>query len=177
MDFDLFRRKATLVLIFQSDRALMETMDQLSVTDLGHMLDFGHAALITGGEEPMIVNNNVSVREGGLSGVMIGATLMMLGFVQFGALDLSKLGSIMAIGMAALMGGILGGLMGYLIAFLIGFGFSQALLAEVGSQLMSGEIALLLQMPERQITRLQAGLVDLQVNVQNLGGRSLQRHV
>ncbi|HEX3052025.1 MAG TPA: hypothetical protein VHP83_15305 [Aggregatilineaceae bacterium] len=166
-----------MVLIFHSDQALIETMDQLSITDLGHMLDFGHAALITGGEAPSIVNNNVSVREGGLSGAMIGTTLMMLGFVQFGVLDLSKLGSILAIGMAALTGGLIGGLIGYLVAFWIGFGFSKALLYEVGSQLTSGEVALLLQMPDRHVARLQAGLVDLQVNVQNLSGRSLQRHV
>jgi hypothetical protein len=164
---DLFRRRATLVAIFESRPALLAAMDHLLAEGLGGMLDIGHAALIvrTGGEPPAIINNNVTAREAWVAGAIGGAAMLALGCIQYGALDLPGPQAFLAVALAAAAGAALGALAGAVVANRITFGFRDVLLQSTAAELESGQVALLLQVRPGHLAALRAKLVELQARI------------
>src|SRR3989304_5357125 len=136
------QHRITLVVVFDSLRALVEAMDDVLARGLGELLDIGHAAVIARPDEsaPVIVNNNVTPQEGTISGAMIGASLMALGTVQLGALDLPRAGAALAVSLGILGGGALGGGIGRAVAERVEFGFRQELLDEIAGRRAMGEV-------------------------------------
>jgi hypothetical protein len=147
---------------------LVAVMDRLLVQGLSDRLDMGHAALIeqTANGQPVIVNNNVTSREGLISGAMIGGSILALGVIQLDALRLPDLEALAAISVSILLGCGLGGLIGHLVTFSIGFGFQLDLLNSVARQLASGEVVLLLQVRHKDVAILERELVTLKAQVQ-----------
>jgi hypothetical protein len=146
-------RKAVLVVIFESRQALIETM----AGRVSDWLDIGHAALIVRAEgaEPVIVNNNVTAHEGAIAGALLGASMLALGVVQQGALDLPRLGALLAVLLSGLAGAAVGILVGYFVAQRVGFGFSPQLLQSTAHRLAAGQVALVLQVRQSHVARLE----------------------
>jgi uncharacterized membrane protein len=153
---------------FESREMLVEVMDQLLVRGMSDRLDIGHAALIeqTTSGQPIIVNNNVTSREGFISGAMIGASIFTLGVIQLNALDLPEFEALVVISLSIVLGCGLGGLIGHLVTFSIGFGFHPDLLASMGRQLRPGEVVLVLQVRHKDASILERELVTLKAQLQ-----------
>jgi len=164
---DLFRRRATLVAIFESRPALIAAMDRLLGEGLGSVLDIGHAALIvrTGGEPPAIINNNVTAREAWVAGAIGGAAMLALGCIQYGALDLPGPQAFLAVALAAAAGAAIGVLTGAVVANRVTFGFRDALLQSTAGELKPGQVALLVQVRPGHLPVLRAKLVALQARI------------
>ena len=142
-----FASRSTLVFCFDSRHALLEAVDDMFSHGIADLMDIGHAALIIqpANADPVIVNNNVTAREGLISGGMIGAALAGLGAIQSGATILPGISATLAVLVFALLGAVIGGAIGRLVAVRIVFGFDPAILQRTADQLSAGEIALLLQ--------------------------------
>jgi len=161
---DIFRRRAPLVAIFPTHRALGEALDHVLDLGLGDVLDIGHAALIACDErgEVQTVNNNVTPREGLYSGMTLGATIAGLVMLQLGALELPKVAGIAALALSLLLGAGIGGALGQMVAALVGFGFDPDLLRSIERRLQPGQVALLLQVRPRHIPLLRRELNALE---------------
>ncbi len=151
-----FKRRAVLVVTFPSRRALHETIARLMSQGMGDDLDIGHAALISRSQDGGISvhNNSVTAREGWISGMMLGATIMALGAVQYGALDIHGAGAALVLGISFVSGGLLGSWIGYMAARWIGLGFEPALLQDIANRLADGEVVLVLQVRRTQAAAL-----------------------
>lgn len=143
----IFKQRVVLVVTFPSRRTLHETLARLMRQGMVENLDIGHAALITRSQDGTLSvhNNSVTAREGWISGMMLGATIMALGAVQYGALDTNGVGAALVLGISFVIGGLLGSLLGYMAARWIDFGFDPALLQDIVNRLVEGEVALVLQ--------------------------------
>jgi uncharacterized membrane protein len=164
----LFRRRVILVITFESRDKLVEVMDRLLAQGFSNRLDMGHAALIEqkADGQPVIENNNVTSREGLISGAMIAAAILTLGVIQLGALRLPDLEALAAISVSILLGCGLGGLIGQCVTSSIGFGFQPDLLNSAARQLAAGEVVLLLQVRHQDVSILEQELVILKAQVQ-----------
>lgn len=170
----LLRHRTTLVVVFQSRQALSTAIDTLMAQGTGHLLDIGHGALIMQhpDQQPTIINNNVTLREGAISGGMIGAAIMGLTAVQRGALSLSDAAAA-AILFCLIGGAVLGSVIGYLAARWVGFGFRQNLVEEIAARLSAGEAALVLQIRYADKTLLQQQLNELGAKVETLASSNV----
>lgn len=159
----LFRRRTILMITFESRDMLVEIMDHLLVRGMSDHLDIGHAALVeqTTSRQPIIVNNNVTSREGFISGAMIGASILTLGMIQLDALSLPEFEALLVISVSIVFGGGLGALIGQLVTASIGFGFQSDLLMSVARQLTPGEVVLVLQVRPKDASILEQELVTL----------------
>ena len=108
----------------------------------------------------MIVNNNVTAREGLISGGMVGAALAGLGAIQLGATILPGISATLAVLLLALVGALIGGGIGRLVAVRIVFGFDPAVLEKTAERLRAGEIALLLQVRTVNVPAIRDALLD-----------------
>lgn len=144
---ETLRRRTTLVAVFKTQRALVETLDHLLGLGLDDVLDIGHAALITRDEQGAVVtvNNNVTPREGLFSGAALGATIGGLTMLLLGAGDLPKAAAALSVAAGLLLGGMIGAALGRLVAHLVGFGYEPDLLRDLERQLQPGQVALLLR--------------------------------
>jgi hypothetical protein len=114
----------------------------------------------------VIVNNNVTSRDGLISGAMIGGSMLALGLIQLDALRLPDLEALAVISVTILLGCGLGGLIGQLVTRSIGFGFQPDLINRAARQLDAGEVILLLQVRHRDVSILERELVALNARVQ-----------
>ncbi len=164
---DLLWRRTTLVAIFESRVALIAAMDRLLAEGLGGMLDIGHAALIvrTHGEPPAVINNNVTAREAWIAGAIGGATMLALGCLQLGALDLPSPEAFAAVALGAAAGALIGAGIGALVARWIPFGFQGTLLQSTAAELEDGQVALVLQVRPGHLAVLRQKMVDLQAQI------------
>lgn len=156
-----FYRRATLVAIFETHRALIEVFDRALASGLDDALDVGSAALVTRGErgEPVTVNNSVTRRDGVFSGAMLGVAIGGLTVLLGGALiDLSDAAGALTLLAGVLLGGALGALVGRAVAGMARFGFDASLLRRVERQLQPGQVALLLQVRPASLPMLQREL-------------------
>ncbi len=160
MTHETLRRRTTLVAVFQTQRALVETLDHLLGLGLDSALDIGHAALITRAEQGTIVtvNNNVAPREGLLSGAALGAAIGGLVMLLLGAGDLPKAAAALSVATGLLLGGLIGAALGRLAAHLIGFGYEPGLLCDLERQLQPGQVALLLRVRASNVALLRREL-------------------
>lgn len=144
-----FGSRTILVFRFESRRLLLQAMDYILAHGMADHLDIGHAALILQPPDapPVVVNNNVTAREGLISGGMIGASIGGLGALQVGAAILPGIGGALAVIGLALVGAGLGSGLGRLVAVRIVFGFRPDVLDHIAQRLHSGEIALVLHVP------------------------------
>lgn len=172
---DLFWRRTTLVVIFESRQTLIEAMDHLLAEGLGSLLDIGHAALIVrpASEQPaIIINNNVTAREALVAGATGGAAMMALGCIQLGALGLPGPEAFLAIGIGAAAGAGIGAGIGALVANRITFGFRPSLLQMTARELAPGQVALLLQVRPAHLPVLRQKMVELKARI-GAGTRSI----
>lgn len=143
----LFRRRTTLVAIFETHRALIEIFDRALASGFDHVLDIGSAGVVTRDQqgEVVTVNNSVTRREGIFSGAMLGVAIGGLGMLLAVAHDLPEAAGALALIAGVLLSGTLGALIGRAIAGMARFGFDPQLLRRVERQLQPGQVALLLQ--------------------------------
>lgn|GEM_PF-1247743 len=141
-----FRRRTTLVAIFETHRALIDVFDRALASGLEDVLDIGSAALITRDEqgEVVTINNSVTRREGVLSGAMLGVAIGGLTVLLRAAPDPAEAAGALTLLAGVLLGGVIGALIGRMVAGMARFGFDAPLLSRVERQLQPGQVALLL---------------------------------
>jgi len=95
--------------------------------------------------ETIVLDDDLSMAEGGAAGGTIGAAMAALGMVQLGALALPGIGTVIALGAGALVGGVLGNVTGRFAANLLDFGFQNEQIEALSAQLREGHPALILE--------------------------------
>ena len=123
-----FRRRTTLVAIFETHRALIDVFDRALASGLEDVLDIGSAALITRDEqgEVVTINNSVTRREGVLSGAMLGVAIGGLTVLLRAAPDPAEAAGALTLMAGVLLGGVIGALIGRMVAGMARFGFDAA---------------------------------------------------
>jgi hypothetical protein len=99
---------------------------------------------------------------------MIGASMLALGIIQLGALDLPGGATALALGLGILVGGLIGGCIGYAVAEFTGFGFAPALLDQTAQQVTGDRIALMLHAHRAQIPTLHNVLAAFEVQIEEV---------
>jgi len=165
----LFSRRSILVITFKTHQDLTDAMNDILTRRLSDMVDIGHAAIVLRSQEgyPLILNNNVTLREGPISGFMIGVSILPLGLIQAGALELPGAWAVMVMLVGILFGGVIGALVGYGIATRINFGFRAQLLNDLGAQLHIGEASLVLQARPAQVAAIREVFKELNACVED----------
>lgn len=154
------------LVIFNSRGQLIDAMDSILHDQI---VSGDRAAIIAKAEENevLMLDDDVTPREGAAAGGSLGALLAMLGVAQMGAFLLPGVGPIVAIAVGALAGGLIGGATGGTLAGLIDMGFKQKDLDILTTRLKAGEVAMVLPMPEPE------ALATLREAVQKYGGSVL----
>jgi uncharacterized membrane protein len=138
-----------IVVVFPTRRALTRALDHLQETKV---VDIKRAAVIAkaGTGETVILDDDLSPDEGGITGGTLGAAMALLGIVQLGALALPGVGPIIALGGSALVGGLLGNVTGRFAANLLDFGYKNEQIEALSERLQEGHPALVMEIKEPQ---------------------------
>lgn len=153
----------TLMALFSSRQAVLDTLEELSQFRL---LDIQKAAIIAkaASGKLVMVDNKLKPSQARKWGMGVGALLTCLGVIRLGAFALPGIAPVLAIGIAVILGTVLGGAIGQYAALLLRLGFLRDQLKTIAASLRVGEIALLLQVAERdQVPEVQAKLDELGV--------------
>ena len=151
----------TLVAIFENRQTLLEALDHLVDIDL---IKIGRTAVIAKAKdgETVVVDNQMTTNEAGLAGGTFGAALGALGITQFGALVLSGVGPIFALGAGALLGGLIGRQTGRLAAHFLNLGFTEEQVDGLAQSLELGQAALVVEVDtEQAFSKLKQELFQL----------------
>lgn len=147
------------IAVFPSRGTLVDAADYVRSLDY---LKLHHSAVIVKAEdgETVVLEDDISVSEGGIAGGTLGSLMGALGIAGLGAFLLPGVGPIIAIGAGALLGGLVGGATGGLTAGLIDQGVDNAKLDALAKHLDAGRVALVLELEGDQaaIARLKAEL-------------------
>lgn len=161
------------ILVFPSRRQLADAVDRLKTLDY---IDTRGTAIITKAAdgEVVVYDNDISVREGSITGGTLGSLLAALGVAQLGAFLLPGVGPIIALGLGALAGGIVGGAAGGATAGLMDFGFDNTLLETLAARLKDGYAAAVLRVDDAEsiAQRLENDLRRYEVEVLGTGAAS-----
>lgn len=132
------------VAIFPSRAILTKALDHIMQLD---DMEFYHAAIVARARdgEIVVLGDDLSADEGGITGGTLGAAMAALGMVQLGALALPGVGPIIALGAGALVGGLVGRMTGRFAANLIESGFRSNQIDSLAQQLQEGHPALVLE--------------------------------
>lgn len=134
-----------IVAVFPSREVLARALEHLHNLD---EMPLKRAAVIakaaTG--KTLILDDDLSAREGGLVGGAIGALLAALGTAQLGAFDLPGWQALLALLIAALLGGVAGFFVGRLLARFFDMGFRNELVEALAQNLKEGHPALVLEL-------------------------------
>lgn len=153
-----------IVLILPSRNTVMDAVDRIH--ELGYV-SIKNTALIAKADdgETLVMENDVSPVEGGITGGTLGSLMGALGMAQLGAFLLPGVGPIIAVGAGALVGALVGGATGGITAALIDFGFNNQQLEALAEQLQAGRTALVVELEERpnMLPRLREDLKDFDV--------------
>ncbi len=133
------------VLAFPSQTVLTKALDRMAGLDYVHIRRGAIVAKTEQGES-IVLEENITPDEGGLAGGTVGAAVSALGIIPFGALALPALGSLIALGTAAVVGGFIGRLAGRFAAQRVKFGFKNEQLHQLIDQLQAGTLALVLDL-------------------------------
>jgi uncharacterized membrane protein len=98
--------------------------------------------------ETIILDDDISADEGGVTGGTLGATMGALGLVQLGALALPGVGPIIALGAGVLVGGLVGRVTGRFAANLLDFGFKNSQIEALAERLQEGHPALVFELAD-----------------------------
>jgi uncharacterized membrane protein len=136
-----------IVVVFPTRRALTRALDHLQEAKV---VDIKRAAVIAkaGTGETIILDDDLSPDEGGITGGTLGAAMALLGIVQLGALALPGVGPIIALGGSALVGGLLGNVTGRFAANLLDFGYKNEQIEALSERLQEGHPALVMEIKE-----------------------------
>lgn len=138
-------RNEIIVAVFPSRSALTKGLDHvMSLPDVKILRAAVVAKAQTG--EIAVAGDEISADEGGIAGGTLGAALGALGLVQAGALALTGVGVVIAIGAGALVGGLLGGFTGRFAVNLLDSGAKPAQIQALGALLQSGHCAIIFEM-------------------------------
>jgi uncharacterized membrane protein len=134
-----------IVAIFPSRTILTKALDRILELDY---IDIKHAAIIAkaANGEIIVLDDDLSADEGGITGGTLGAAMGALGLVQLGALSLPGVGPIIALGVGALAGALVGNITGRFAANLLDLGFRNHQVEALAKQLQAGRPALVLQL-------------------------------
>lgn len=157
-----------IVAIFPSRRVLTKALDHLMQMD---NLELQRAAIVAKANsgEIVILDDDISADEAGVTGGTLGAAMAALGLAQLGALALPGVGPIIALGAGALVGGLVGRVTGRFAANLLDFGFKNDQIEGLAEQLQAGHPALVLELENaraalprlrEELTRFKAELVE-----------------
>ncbi len=159
-------QKQVLMLVLPTRGTLIDVHDRLH--ELPY-LKVKHAAVIVKAKdgETQVLDDDVHVDEGAITGGTIGAMISALGIAGLGAFLLPGVGAILAIGAGALIGGLIGGATGGALAGLIDSGFHDEQIKHLASRLEAGKVAVVYEFEvENRITdRLRADLAAFQAEV------------
>lgn len=133
-----------IVAIFPSRKILTKALDHIMQMDY---LDVQRAAIVAKAQsgEIVVLDDDISADEAGVTGGTLGAAMTALGLAQLGALALPGVGAIIALGAGALVGGLVGRVTGRFAANLLDFGFKNDQIEGLAEQLQSGHPALVLE--------------------------------
>lgn len=136
---------SVIVAIFPSRTILTKALDRILELDY---IDIKHAAIIAraANGEILVLDDDLSADEGGITGGTLGAAMGALGLVQLGALSLPGVGPIIALGVGALAGALVGNITGRFAANLLDLGFRNQQIEALAKQLQAGRPALVLQL-------------------------------
>jgi len=157
-----------IVAIFPSRDVLTRALDHLNEIE---DFDIEGAAIVAkaGTGEIIILDDDISPNEGGITGGTLGAAMATFGLVQLGALTLPGVGAIIALGAGALVGGLVGRATGRFAANLLDFGFKNEQVEKLAERLESGHPALVLQVADetkslklmrKELSAYQAELIE-----------------
>lgn len=155
-----------IVAIFPSRMILTKALDHVMQLDDFEVV---HAAIVARARdgEIVILGDDLSADEGGITGGTLGAAMAALGMVQLGALALPGVGAIIALGAGALVGGLLGNVTGRFAANLVDSGFKTDQIESLAERLQAGHPALVLEIDEAHnaLARLRDELKPYQVEL------------
>jgi uncharacterized membrane protein len=148
-----------IVAIFPSRSVLTKALDYLMTLDDIKIQRAAIVAKATSGET-IVIGDDISADEGGVTGGTLGAAMTALGLVQLGALAIPGIGAIIALGAGALVGGLVGGATGRFAANLLESGFKSAQVEMLATSLEAGHPALVLEFEtdRTMLARLRAEL-------------------
>jgi uncharacterized membrane protein len=138
-------RNEIIVAVFPSRSALTKGLDHvMSLKDVTIL----RAAVVAKAQsgEIAIAGDEISTDEAGIAGGTLGAAIGVLGLAQMGALALTGVGVIIAIGAGALVGGLLGGFTGRFAVNLLDSGAKPAQIQALGALLQTGHCAIIYEM-------------------------------
>lgn len=139
--------QSILVAVFPTRTALRSALDYLIEEQV---LEIKRAAIVAKAQsgETLVLDDDLSPREGGVAGGTLGAAMTALGMVQLGALALPGVGMVLALGTGALVGALLGNVTGRFAANLLDFGFRNEQVEALSQQLQAGHPALVLEVDD-----------------------------
>jgi uncharacterized membrane protein len=145
---------------FPTRHALTEALNHLKTLDALHMEGAAVIARAQDGEVT-VLEGHIGPDEGGIAGGTLGAAMVVLGVVSFGALALPGVGPIIALGAGALGGALVGGLTGRAAGELVERGFRNDTLIELAEGLQAGHPALVLTVadPKAALPLIRTALV------------------
>lgn len=136
-----------IVAIFPSRDVLTRALDHLNELENFEIEGAAIVAKARSGET-IVLDDDISPNEGGITGGTLGAAMTTLGLVQLGVLALPGVGPIIALGAGVLVGGIVGQMTGRFAANLLDFGFKNEQIEKLAQNLQAGHPALVLQVED-----------------------------
>jgi uncharacterized membrane protein len=115
-----------------------------------------NTALITRAQdgEVTIFEDDISPKEGAITGGTLGALMGSLGIAGLGAFLLPGIGPIVAIGLGAVAGGLVGGATGGGVAKVVDMGINNQELESLAKQLSNDQVALVLEVETPDVQAL-----------------------
>ena len=135
------------VAVFPSRGILTKALDHLMELE---DITFQRVAIVAkaASGETIILDDDISADEGGVTGGTLGAAMGALGLVQLGALALPGVGPIIALGAGVLVGGLVGRATGRFAANLLDFGFKNTQIEALAGSLQEGHPALVFELAD-----------------------------
>jgi uncharacterized membrane protein len=142
--------KEFIVAVFPSRTVLTRALDRIVKLDY---VDIKRAAIVAkaASGETVILDDGIGPDQGGVAGGTLGAAMTMFGLAQLGALALTGVGAIIALGAGALVGGLVGRATGRFAANLLDFGYANEQIESLAAQLQAGHPALVLEVKNSQL--------------------------
>ena len=167
-----------IVAVFPSRVILTKALDRLMELDDITLQRSAIVAKAASGET-IILDDDISADEGGITGGTLGAAMGALGLVQLGALALPGVGPIIALGAGVLVGGLVGRATGRFAANLLDFGFKNSQIEALSESLQEGHPALVLELADaaEALPLLREELKPYQAElVEPIGGAQIGSH-
>lgn len=158
--------KNVVMLILPTRGALIDVHDRIN--QLGYASVKRAAVIAKAADgEVQILDDDIKVDEGSITGGTLGAMISAVGVAGLGAFLLPGVGAILAIGAASLIGGLVGGATGGTLAGLIDNGFNDQQLRDLSTRLDAGEVAVVYEVDgdTATLSRLRSDLASFNAEV------------